>query len=179
MQSLNITEVKLDCFKTFRGISFPITLLVEVFLATFSISSTVTGLKENLCLIVQLLLVFLILGWLLYLLITLVSCSSVYSVSQDSHSKVFNLSTVSEKYLWKIFAISSYLTFNFSFSTTSLLLKITFSFLIRIILDSPWTCLLEKQGLHFFQNGLEFFDVSKFSKYSILLSLFNLATRFR
>ena len=52
MQSLNSTEVKPDCFKTFRGISFPITLLVEVFLATFSISSTVTGLKENLCLIV-------------------------------------------------------------------------------------------------------------------------------
>ena len=94
MQSLNITEVKPDCFKTFRGISFPVTLLVEVFLVTFSISSAVTGLKENLCLIVQLLLIFLILGWLLYLLITLVSCCSVYSVSQDSHLKVFNLSTI-------------------------------------------------------------------------------------
>ena len=41
------TEVKLDCFKTFRGISPPVTLLVGIFLITFSISLTVTGLKEN------------------------------------------------------------------------------------------------------------------------------------
>ena len=61
------------------------------------------------------LLIFLILGWLLYLLIILVSWSSVHSVSQEGHSKIFNLSTVSEKYILKIFEISSFLTFNFLF----------------------------------------------------------------
>ena len=42
MQSLNITWVNPDCFKTFRGISPPVTLLVEIFLITFSISPTGT-----------------------------------------------------------------------------------------------------------------------------------------
>ena len=52
MQSFDISEVKIDCFETFRGISPRIALLVGIFLITFSISLTVTGLKENFCEIV-------------------------------------------------------------------------------------------------------------------------------
>ena len=73
MQCLNITKIKPDYFKIFRGILPPVTLLVGTFLITLSMSLVVTGLKENFRLIVQLLLIFLILGWLLHLLITLVS----------------------------------------------------------------------------------------------------------
>ena len=102
----------------------------------------------------------------------------VSSSSLKVHSKLLNLSTVSEKVLLRIIAISSFLIISFSFSTTSLLLRIRFSFSVRIILDSPWVYLLEKEGFYLFQNGLQLFDVSKFSKYSIFHSLFNLTTRF-
>ena len=47
MQSFNISWVKPDCFKTFRGISPPVTLLIVIFKITSSISLTITDLKEN------------------------------------------------------------------------------------------------------------------------------------
>ena len=86
----------------------------------------------------------------------LVSVSSVKSLIFEGHSKVFNLSTVSAKCLLNVLAISSLFTEKVSFSTISFVFVVISSFSIRIILESPCTCLQEKEGLHLPQKGFDF-----------------------
>ena len=63
----------------------------------------------------------------------------------------------------KVLAISSLFTNKVYFSTISYVFVAISSFSIRIILESPWAYMPEKEGLHLSQKGLKFFDVSKLS----------------
>ena len=97
----------------------------------------------------------------------LVSASSVKCSLFDGHSKVFNFSSLFEKCLLNVLAISSLFTNKVSFSTISFVFVVISSFSSRIILESAFTCLLE------------FFDVYKLLKYWSFVSLLSLATKFR
>ena len=100
------------------------------------------------------------LGWFWNFLIKTISWSFNNSVLLEGHSKVFNVSVVSAKCLSKVLAISPLFTSNVSFVMTSSELLVIFPFPIRIILELSWVCLMEKQSLHLFQKGFEFFDVN-------------------
>ena len=77
----------------------------------------------------------------------LVSVSLVKSSLFEGHSKVFKFSTVSAECLLKVLAISSLVSNKVSFLTMSFVFMVISHFSIRIIIESPWACLLEKQGL--------------------------------
>ena len=140
---------------TFSKLNGIVEEYVEVFLLQ-PLYFARTGLKETFSW--KLYLLFMILEWFWIFLIIAVIWSFNKSLLLEGHSKVFNVSMVSAC-LSKVIAISSFFTSKVSFLITSFELLVIFSFLVRIILESPWACLLEKQGLHSFQKGSEFFDI--------------------
>ena len=96
------------------------------------------------------------LGWFWNFLVTAVSWSLYKSALFEVHSKVLNVFTFSGKCLLKVLAISSLFTSKVYFSITSSELFVIFSFSKRIMLESPWTCLLEKYGLTHSRKALNF-----------------------
>ena len=75
-----------------------------------------------------LLLILTVFGWFLNFLMILVSVFLVKSSIFSGQSKVFNLSTVSAKFLLNVLGISSLFTYKVSFSTISFVFVVISSF---------------------------------------------------
>ena len=132
---------KPDCLSIWIVISPPEALLLGIFLITFSTSLTKTSWKESFSSIKYLFLFLTILGWFLNFLMILASVFLVKPSLFEDNSKVFYR-------FCKMFikGLSNFIVIYYQsfFFNNLICIWGNFFFSVRIILESPWACLLEK-----------------------------------